>query len=202
MAAHRGEGRELPFACLVTAYVATVLRYRHDPRPGELRLFRWLNDLPEMNWLRVPQQLGTPWGPVATALVMAARGRTVDAAVALLVLPVEKCVEVGTKKVIQRPRPLFGAPTVLRDDAPVDGPSMPSGHAAIATACALVLGSGAPAGIAVSLGGVAALTALTRVHQGAHWPSDAVAGSVMGASIVLALRTVLQRCDRTATRPR
>jgi membrane-associated phospholipid phosphatase len=175
------------------------VRYRRDPRPAEIRVFRWLNDSPELSWLRVPQQLGTPWSLVATALVMAVRGRWLDAAVALLVLPVEKCVEVGTKECVKRPRPLFGAPTVLRDDAPVDGPSMPSGHAAIATACALVLGRGAPRGVAVSLGGLAAVTALTRVHQGAHWPSDAVAGSVMGAGSVVALRAVVQRYD---ARPR
>lgn len=183
----------LTTSCVATAYVATVLRYRCDPRPGELRVFGWLNDGPEMSGLRLPQQLGTPWAPVATAFVMALRGRRVDAAAALLVLPAEKCVEVGTNKIVHRPRPIYGAPTVLRDDAPVDGPSMPSGHAAIAAACALTLGHGAPRGIAVGLGGIAAVTALTRVHQGAHWPSDAVAGSVMGAGIALALQAVVER---------
>ncbi len=80
------------------------------------------------------QQLGTPWALVATAAIAVVRGRRADAAVALVTLPASKCVEVLTKRVVQRPRPFHVVPTALRDDAPLDGPSMPSGHAAIATA--------------------------------------------------------------------
>lgn len=38
----------------------------------------------------------------------------------------------GVKKLRPTHRPLFVQPTVLRDDAPVEGESFPSGHAAIA----------------------------------------------------------------------
>lgn len=191
--ARRGTGRWLASSTLAVGYVALVARYRDSPRTQELRLFRGLNGGPELAWLRVPQQLGTPWGPVGVALVMAIRGRYPEAVAALLVVPVEKCVEVGTKNVVHRSRPFHGAPTVLRDDAPLDGSSMPSGHAALAAASAVLLAQGTSPGVAAVLGSVAVATALTRIHQGAHWPSDTLAGGVMGASIALALTAVVRR---------
>lgn len=126
---------------------------------------------------------------------MAARGRWFDAAVSLLTLPAEKGVEVVTKKVVQRPRPFYVVPTGLRDDAPLEGPSMPPGHAAIATASTLILVAGAPRGVAALMAVVATATACTRVHQGAHWPSDAVAGCALGAAVVLVLRASLWNGD-------
>ena len=178
------------------AYVALVVRYRDVPRPAERELFRLINDGPEWSWLRGPQQLGTPWALVATAAIAVVRGRRADAAVALLTLPASKCVEVLTKRVVQRPRPFHVVPTALRDDAPLDGPSMPSGHAAIATASTLILAVGVPRGVAAVMAGVATVTAFTRVHQGAHWPSDAVTGCALGTAAVLALKAVVRRRDR------
>ena len=55
-----------------------------------------------------------------------------------LALPVEKGLEVGVKKVVNRRRPAQVLEPNLHDDAPTDGPSYPSGHAAIAT-CGVVL---------------------------------------------------------------
>jgi undecaprenyl-diphosphatase len=168
-----------------------VVRYRDPPRPAERDVFRFINDGPEQSWLRFPQQLGTPWALVATAAAMAVRGRRADAAICLLTLPAEKGVEVLTKKFVQRPRPLYVVPTALRDDAPLEGPSMPSGHAAIATASTLILVAGAPRGVAALVAGITTVTAYTRVHQGAHWPSDTVAGCALGAAVVLVLRAGL-----------
>ena len=74
-------------------------------------------------------------------------------------------------------------PTVLRDEAPVEGESFPSGHAAIAfTAAGLIaphLSSRATAGACA----LAAGTALKRVSQEAHHPIDSLGGAAMGLGI-------------------
>jgi membrane-associated phospholipid phosphatase len=79
----------------------------------------------------------------------------------------------------------------LHDDAPVAGPSYPSGHAAIAT-CGLVLAAPYLSGAAlVPLTACAALTAYTRVHQGAHFPLDALGGVLLGLCVGSMLNAVI-----------
>ena len=54
---------------------------------------------------------------------------------AALALPLEKGLEVGVKELVRRRRPAEVLDATLHDDAPTEGGSYPSGHAAIA-ACA------------------------------------------------------------------
>ena len=61
-------------------------------------------------------------------------------------------------------------------------PSLPSGHAASATAFATGVAIAAP-GAGIPLTAAAALVAYSRVHTGVHYPIDVVAGSVAGAAI-------------------
>ena len=60
--------------------------------------------------------------------------------------------------------------------------SFPSGHAASAFAFAGGVASEAPAPGAL-LTALAALVAYSRVHTGVHYPSDVVAGAVIGAAL-------------------
>lgn len=64
---------------------------------------------------------------------------------------------------------------------------MPSGHSASAVAFALGVGLVRPA-LGAALAPVAAGVAYSRVHTGAHWPSDVAFGSVIGASAALVTR--------------
>jgi undecaprenyl-diphosphatase len=59
--------------------------------------------------------------------------------------------------------------------------SLPSGHSASAFAFATAVGYELPA-LSIPLRVVAAAVAYSRVHTGVHYPGDAVAGSVIGAS--------------------
>ena len=63
-----------------------------------------------------------------------------------------------------------------------DTPSFPSGHAALAFALASSLSRSAEDKwwAAVPLYGLAAATAWQRVYDGRHWPSDVVAGALLG----------------------
>ncbi|WP_024818818.1 bifunctional phosphatase PAP2/diacylglycerol kinase family protein [Arthrobacter sp. 31Y] len=65
--------------------------------------------------------------------------------------------------------------------------SMPSGHSASAIAFAVGAGIVSPA-IGVALAPIAVGVAYSRVHTGAHWPSDVVLGSALGAGAALVTR--------------
>lgn len=66
--------------------------------------------------------------------------------------------------------------------------SMPSGHSASAVAFAVGAGLVQPV-IGAALAPVAAGVAYSRVHTGAHWPSDVFFGSALGACAALLTRT-------------
>lgn len=181
-------------AALATAgYAVVCVRHHARPRPAELRVFDHAN-AHERPWLRVPQQLGTPWTLPVSAAVLAASGRRRQALAAVLALPAEKALEVATKKLLGRPRPVAVTPTTLRDDAPDEGPSLPSGHAAIAAAAAYLLTrcAGSPA-LGAAAASAAGLTSWARVQQGAHWPSDVLAGTLLGVAIAAGLQAGCER---------
>jgi len=107
-------------------------------------------------------------------LAAGARRRTGDRAVAAASLALV---------VLTTERPFYVRPTVLRDDAPLEGPSFPSGHAALACAMVTVLSPYLPPPAVAALVGAAATTSLTRIHQGAHHPVDSLGGAALGAAI-------------------
>lgn len=177
---------------LAVTALAGVVADRHPAL--DRTVFRAVNDHEsDPSALRVVQQLGTPWMLPGTAFAAAVTGRRRLALAAALALPVEKTFEVGIKKVRPTPRPLHVQPTVLRDDAPVEGESFPSGHAAIAfTTAGLIaphLSTRATAVVCVLAGGAA----LTRVSQGAHHPIDSLAGAALGLGIAGGLNFALGR---------
>ena len=60
--------------------------------------------------------------------------------------------------------------------------SLPSGHAASASAFATGVGSAA-SGAGIPLRAMAALVAYSRVHTGVHYPLDVIAGSIAGSAL-------------------
>lgn len=169
-------------ATLTFVGLTSLVADRH-PRPDR-RLFAALNHHEsEPAVLRVLQQLGTPWVLPATAGAALVTGRRRLAVAAALALPVEKALEVGIKKVRTTPRPLHVEPTVLRDDAPVEGGSFPSGHAAIAFTAVRLVAPRLPRSLVPLLYACAAASAAVRVSQGAHHPVDAAGGAALGLGI-------------------
>ncbi|MGE0812083.1 MAG: phosphatase PAP2 family protein [Vicinamibacterales bacterium] len=87
------------------------------------------------------------------------------------------------KPLVQRDRPnVAGLVTARTVEAmPSTDPSFPSGHAATAVAGALAGTAMVPA-LRVSLWVLATAMAYSRVYVGVHYPSDVLAGAVLGAA--------------------
>ena len=94
----------------------------------------------------------------------------------------------GFKTLLPRARPLPEHLPVFRFVHPQPtSSSMPSGHSASAVAFALGVGLVRPA-LGAALAPVAAGVAYSRVHTGAHWPSDVLFGSAIGAGAAMVTR--------------
>lgn len=102
-------------------------------------------------------------------------------------------VERVMKPLIGRDRPfLHGAPIPIIGYTP-DGPSFPSGHAAVAFAAAFVLSRVAPRGRLVWWP-LAVVIAYSRVYLGVHYPLDVACGAAAG--VICAF--VVMRLTRSA----
>lgn len=92
------------------------------------------------------------------------------------------------KRLLPRRRPLPEHLPLFRFVNPQPtSSSMPSGHSASAVAFAVGAGIVSPA-LGAVLAPLAAGVAYSRVHTGAHWPSDVVFGSALGAGAALLTR--------------
>lgn len=86
------------------------------------------------------------------------------------------------KRGTSRPRPYRVVPAIAAGAAPLDAYSFPSGHTLHAVAFTIVAASYYP----VLAGGLAlftGLTAVSRVVLGLHYPSDVLAGALIGFAI-------------------
>jgi undecaprenyl-diphosphatase len=164
-------------------YVGLVALTVLDPKRLERLAFRAMNgSTGPAPILRVPQQLGTPWLLPGIAVFGFFTHRPNLAVSAALALPLEKALEVGVKLLFERRRPAQVLNAELHDDAPTEGGSYPSGHAAIAACAALLTAPYLPRSSIAALLTAVGATTFTRVHQGAHFPLDALGGVLMGAS--------------------
>jgi len=81
-----------------------------------------------------------------------------------------------------RPRPYEVVPQIEAAAPPLDQFSFPSGHTLHAVSFSLIIASSYPA-LAPLVFAVAALVALSRPVLGLHYPSDVIAGALIGAAV-------------------
>jgi membrane-associated phospholipid phosphatase len=125
-------------------------------------------------------EFGAVW--MAAALVGAKLDRDRRSAwlVAGALVPTSLCANAVLKRIVRRERPrLRGLEPVGR--AP-STPSFPSGHAATSFTGAVAIGAVAPA-IRTPLVAAATLMSLTRPYLGVHYPSDVLAGAILGGAL-------------------
>jgi undecaprenyl-diphosphatase len=150
-----------------------------------------------LNWFFIGLSWIGTWGAVwlAIALVLAVIWRRPSIFVTVLVadLAADLLAELG-KVIVQRHRPFehqLGPASSTH--------SFPSGHTATSFACATVLSSIAPRW-RVPFFVLAALIGFSRVYNAMHYPTDVLAGAVLGVLTALLLLAADRRRSRRATR--
>ncbi|MEB3237919.1 MAG: phosphatase PAP2 family protein [Candidatus Sericytochromatia bacterium] len=127
---------------------------------------------------------GISWAPVTLGVpvVMLGLADPRDPGLALRVLATEVAaagLAEGLKALILRPRPFISDPTLQLPAGPADSTSMPSGHAAVGFAGAATLAALRP-DLAPWAWGWATAVSITRVVLGVHYPTDILAGALLG----------------------
>jgi undecaprenyl-diphosphatase len=145
-------------------------------------------------------ELGAVYVVVLFAIPLWWRGRREATFDFLVLLGVAVVVTEVLKFAVDRSRPC-AVPSFARTipgwgcDVEVD-PSFPSGHASRAFALATFVGLRfrwkAGGGAIV----FAALDGLSRIYLGVHWPSDVLAGAVLGIGLALVMELVCRRSTR------
>ncbi|MFD9410241.1 phosphatase PAP2 family protein [Streptomyces sp. NPDC059989] len=160
--------------------VARDLHAHAVAHPGVTHTMRILSD-----WL------WDPWAMRALAVLACGllwwRGQRERALRVVLAVVVATAVQQGLKALVGRARPVWPDPVDSADYA-----AYPSGHALTATVvCGLLLWllpRPAPRWAAAAAWTAAAVSVLgvgfTRVYLGVHWPSDVVAGWLLGVVLV------------------
>ena len=138
-----------------------------------------------MSMLSLAGSYALIWLAIAAALLARKTTRQAGAAAVVSIALAEIAVAF-LKSIFMRPRPfMVDSSVALIIDPPGDW-SFPSGHAVVACACAVA--------IAMSLGAkrwriwlpaalLAALMAFSRLYLFVHWPTDVLAGAVLGPFI-------------------
>ncbi len=153
-------------------------------------------------WLTAPP-FKLLWLGGLVLVVVLAGGRRGRVAALLAVVAVAIADQVAAELVkpwVDRLRPCFALPEVrLLLPRQAHSPSFPSNHAANAFAAAVALFAWRREAGWLGLG-LAALVAWSRVHVGVHFPTDIVAGALLGSGIgYLAYRSgvaILSRPER------
>ena len=142
----------------------------------------------DLSWIG---SLGLIWLAIATLLMVLWRRPSIFVSVLVAVAVSDLLAEAG-KLVVQRHRP-FETQIGPRSNAH----SFPSGHTATSFAAATVLAFYAPRW-RVPFFLLATAIGLSRIYNGMHYPTDVLAGAVLG---VLVAMTVLRMAPRIRRRP-
>jgi glycosyltransferase 2 family protein len=178
----------LPRVAVGAGVVAAATAFAAAGVPAwEESLFRNIHDLPDAvdPVLWAPMQLGSAVAPVGVAIGAAVLLRSWRPAAGALVAGLGGWwLAKGVKEAVDRGRPyalLEGLER--RAGAPTDGLGFLSGHATVAFALAAVLSPYLTGTQRAAAYGLAGTVAFARVHVGAHFPLDVVAGGALGYTL-------------------
>ena len=177
--------RAVRIGVAAAVFAGSAIEARRGHPEWERRIYRSINDVPDelapIAWM--PMQAGSLTAPFALAGWSYWRTREVDPAVAYAASGFATwLVAKGVKKLIGRGRPYDHDPTTnLRLATKTDGSlGYVSGHAAVASALATIIGSGRSPLAVAGLQTFALFVGATRIYAGAHLPLDVVGGAALG----------------------
>ncbi|WP_105970120.1 bifunctional phosphatase PAP2/diacylglycerol kinase family protein [Streptomyces geranii] len=143
---------------------------------------------------------GVLWMATAAALAVTGSPRARRAAVRGLASLAVASATINTvgKRSVRRPRPTLDPVPLVRQlkRQPITT-SFPSGHSASAAAFATGVALESR-GLGAVVAPVAFSVAMSRVYTGVHFPSDVLAGAVLGAGAAFAVRALVPTRDRSA----
>jgi len=147
-----------------------------------VRLAHYTNSIVYRRMMHILSRLGDGhMYMIIGILIMAfdSRSATVIIPAGLMAFGMEIMGQMLIKHVTKRPRPYVRHETIHLMVAPPDKYSFPSGHTAAAFCFALLIAS-SYSHLAPLLYVFASLVAISRIANGVHYPSDVVAGMVLG----------------------
>jgi membrane-associated phospholipid phosphatase len=187
-------------ALAVAGALALVVVLHPGPLPGEVDYVRWWQRLGEpvptiadvVRFTTSTEAALVVFGvPMLWVVVRGGRSGRIAVAVALATMLVAQPV---LKEIVDRPRP---TPDQVEVRADYESKSFPSGHSMSTTtvwgATAAVLWTHGRRRWAAVAAGPIALTSVASAVQGVHWPSDSIAGLLIGAVAAGAITTQLSR---------
>jgi undecaprenyl-diphosphatase len=166
-----------------------VVAHSDDWVAGRIR--RWSSPRWFQAWLVAATRLGDGWAWLAVLVTMPARHDHREAHVlaeALIAAVAVNAAQVALKRTFRRTRPATAASR--RAVVAPDQFSFPSGHTMNAFAVAVLVSVRMPAASPLALA-IASGVGTSRVALGLHYPSDVVAGAVLGSALAGAAVLVL-----------
>lgn len=154
---------------------------------------RSLRYRPVQGYFRVISRLGDGWLWYGLILALPLIHPSQGLAIALLMVTAGMlCTLIykGLKRRLVRERPFISFPSINCGTPPLDRYSFPSGHTLHAVCFTTVLAELAP-GLALTVLPFTLSVAASRVVLGLHYPTDVMAGGVIGAALALVSVTVL-----------
>lgn len=168
-------------------------------------LFYAINQLPHVSWsdwgfatISAVGSLGIGWLIIAGILVLRYNYRDRRYLVTFFVsLLITALITTVLKQLIGRPRPEFSLPGVIVPYPCLDlwckaeSLSFPSFHAAVSFCSAYILGYGKRRHDLIWYS-VAAVIAFSRIYLGKHFPSDVLAGTLLGLTVGFIMMRLLK----------
>jgi undecaprenyl-diphosphatase len=153
---------------------------------------------PAMRWLTRAASYSRLSLAISAALSVAGgrRGRQTSLRALMAVATTSLAVNLIAKLRFPRQRP---APIADQPGRTVKAPassSFPSGHSATAFAFATVVSQDDPL-LSLPVTALAVAVGYSRIHTGAHYPSDVIAGGLVGTAIASVVAALLPRPART-----
>lgn len=151
--------------------------------------FQWLTKI--MEFITTLGDGGAVWIVMATGLLCIKRYRKTGIAVAVALLLGFLITNVILKNLVMRPRPYEVVEGLHSLIGKVYGSSFPSGHTTSSMAAGFVMLTGQNKYLGIVAFVLAILIAFSRMYLGVHYPTDVLAGVVIGGIAAFSAKYVV-----------